>query len=188
MQIIVAPDPVLRAKCEPVGPKELKKLKSVAKQMAKLMYKSQGCGLAAPQVGISKRLIVIDCEQIEDGNRNPTTYINPVIVKTGAEKVECDEGCLSIPGISIPIERFSEVTVEAMDLDGRTFRVEADDFLARCLQHEIDHLDGKTMFEHLDPIQRIQAFQEYEAALAAGAKPGDTGADRDGEPSKTPTE
>jgi peptide deformylase len=187
MYIIVAPDPVLRTKCEPVDPNSIKKLRSTAKQMAKLMYKNEGCGLAAPQVGISKRLIVIDCDQ-EYGKKNPIFYINPVIVETRGEKVESDEGCLSIPGISIPIERYPEVTVEALDLNGDTIRVEADDFLARCLQHEIDHLDGRTMFEQLDPIQRIQAFQEYEAALAAGAKPGDTGYDTEGRLSTTPAE
>ncbi len=179
MYIVIAPDPVLRTKCEPVDSSEIKKIKSTARQMAKLMYKNQGCGLAAPQVGISKRLIVVDCDQ-EDGKKDPIFFINPEIVERGGDEVECDEGCLSIPGISIPIKRYEQVTVEALDLNGITFRVEADDFLARCLQHEIDHLDGRTMFEHLNPIQRIEAFQEYEAALAAGAKPGDTGQELEG--------
>ena len=187
MYIVISPDPVLRTKCEPVDPKSIKKLRSTAKQMAKLMYKNDGCGLAAPQVGISKCLIVIDCDQ-EDGKKNPIFYINPVIVETRGDKIECDEGCLSIPGISISIERYPEVTVEALDLNGDKVRIEADDFLARCLQHEIDHLEGKTMFEHLDPIRRIQVFQEYEAALAAGAQPGDTGFNREGRLFTTPAE
>ncbi len=187
MHIVVAPDPVLRTKCEPVNVKEIKKIKGIAKQMAKLMYKNQGCGLAAPQVGISKRLVVVDCDQ-EDGKKDPMFFINPVIVTKGGDEVECDEGCLSIPGISISIKRHEQVTVEALDLNGDVFRLEAADFLARCLQHEIDHLDGQTMFEHLDPIRRIQAFQEYEAALAAGAKPGDTGYDFEGSSSAVPAE
>lgn len=187
MHIVVAPDPVLRTTCEPIDVKEIKKIKGTAKQMAKLMYKNQGCGLAAPQVGISKRLIVVDCDQ-EDGKKEPAFFINPVIVAQGGAEVECDEGCLSIPGISISITRYEQVTVEALDLNGEMFTVEAEDFLARCLQHEIDHLNGQTMFEHLDPIQRIRAFQEYEAALAAGAKPGDTGYDFEGSPSVVPAE
>jgi peptide deformylase len=178
MRIIVAPNPVLREKCEPVAPDEIKQLRSTAKQMAKLMYKSQGCGLAAPQVGIGKRLVVIDVTPPdEDGEvteKNPVFFINPVIRQLWGEKTVCDEGCLSIPGIQVPIERLSNIEVEALDLDGEPFVVEAEGFYARALQHEIDHLEGTTMFEHLDPIERIQAFKEYEEALKAGAKPGDT--------------
>jgi peptide deformylase len=168
----------LRAKSEPVTPSEIKQLKSTAKQMAKLMYKSQGCGLAAPQVGISKRLIVIDVTPPdEDGEvkeKSPIFFINPVILRTWGEKETCDEGCLSIPGIQISIERFTNVEVEALDLDGEPFTFEAEGFAARAVQHELDHLEGTTMFEHLNAIDRIAAFKEYEAALEAGAKPGDT--------------
>jgi peptide deformylase len=184
MRIVTAPNPVLRAKAESVAPEEIRKLRSTAKQMAKLMYKSQGCGLAAPQVGLSKRLIVVDTEygpqpDNEDGTKrpdiveNPMFFINPRIIRLWGEKIVGDEGCLSIPGIQIPIERSSGVEVEAYDLDGELFVVEAEGFPARALQHELDHLEGMTMFEHLDPITRIQYFQEYEAAVAAGAKPGD---------------
>ncbi|MDR3307692.1 MAG: peptide deformylase [Coriobacteriales bacterium] len=174
MRIYVAPDPVLRATCEPVDPAELKKLKTTARQMAKLMYKSDGCGIAAPQVGIAKRLIVVDTNLEEDA-KDPVFFVNPQVKRLWGEKVVGDEGCLSIPGISIPIERYRNIEVEALDLDGKPFTVEAEDFYARAIQHELDHLDGTTMFEHLDPIARIEAFQEYEEALKAGAKPGDTG-------------
>jgi peptide deformylase len=178
MRIFVAPNPVLREKSEPVVPAEMKRLRQTAEQMAKLMYKSQGCGLAAPQVGISKCLIVVDVTPPdEDGEvteRNPVFFVNPVIRRLWGEKELCDEGCLSIPGIQIPIERFNNIEVEAIDLEGEPFSVEAEGFYARALQHEIDHLEGMTMFEHLDPIERIQAFKDYEEALRAGAKPGDT--------------
>ncbi|MDR2196539.1 MAG: peptide deformylase [Coriobacteriales bacterium] len=184
MHILTAPNPVLRMKAEPIAPDELDTLRSVASQMAELMYRSQGCGLAAPQIGLSKRLVVVDTEYgpkpaNEDGStppetpKNPVFFINPQIRRLWGEKVSGDEGCLSIPGIQIPIERYSGIEVEALDLDGEPFVVQAEGFAARALQHELDHLEGTTMFEHLDPIGRIQYLREYEAALAAGAKPGD---------------
>ncbi|MDR2673079.1 MAG: peptide deformylase [Coriobacteriales bacterium] len=178
MRIIVAPDPVLRQKCSSVTPEELPKLTKKAKQMAKLMYKSEGCGLAAPQVGIAKRLIVIDTNTPKEGEKfepNPTFLVNPVLSRLSDEKDTCSEGCLSIPGISIDIERATELELDALDLDGNEVHIEASGFAARALQHELDHLDGITMFEHLDPISRIEKLQEFEQAKAAGAKPGDTG-------------
>jgi peptide deformylase len=143
MRIVTAPNPVLRAKAAPVELGEIKKLQSTARQMAKLMYKSQGCGLAAPQIGLSKRLIVVDTEygpqpENEDGTKpddvpqNPVFFINPRIVRIWGEKVVGDEGCLSIPGIQIPIERSEGVEVEAYDLDGELFVVEAEGFAARA--------------------------------------------------------
>jgi len=182
MRLVLSPDPVLRQKCELVDESEIKKLRSTAKNMAKLMYESNGCGIAAPQVGISKRLMVIDCtivdpsdeEEEEKPVQNPTFYINPQIVAHSEEKIVDDEGCLSIPGITVPIKRYTAITVEALNLKGETFVVEAEDFHARAIQHELDHLDGKTMFEHLDTISRIEAFKAYDDALLRGAKPGDT--------------
>jgi peptide deformylase len=166
----------LREKCEPVELSELKKLKSTAKQMAKLMYKSNGCGLAAPQIGLGKRLIVVDTEQSDDNpEQNPVFYVNPVAKRLWGKLETADEGCLSIPGISIAIERYENIELAALDLDGEPFTVEASGFAARALQHELDHLEGKTMFERIDPIARIAALKEYEVALANGAKPGDTG-------------
>ena len=178
MRVVLSPDPILRRRSEPVDKTEIRKLRSVAKSMAKLMYKNNGCGLAAPQVGLSKRLIVVDATAPEEGEepvQDPTYYINPEVRHCGGETEVDDEGCLSIPGISIPIKRFTELTVEALDLEGEPFVVEAEGFLARVLQHEIDHLNGTTMFEHLDPIARIDAFRSYEEALQQGARPGDTG-------------
>jgi peptide deformylase len=177
MRIVIAPDPVLRQKCEPVDPAELPKLKKTAMQMAKTMYKNNGCGLAAPQVGLNKRLIVVDTGPVDEDEvpvEDPTFIVNPVVKRIWGEPVEAGEGCLSIPGITVEITRQEGIEIEALDLDGEPFIIEAEGFDARALQHELDHLDGITMFEHLDPIARIAAFKEYEAAKEAGAKPGDT--------------
>lgn len=172
MQIVVAPDPILRQVAEPceVGDKSLKRL---AKQMAKAMYKNNGCGLAAPQVGVTKRIIVIDCGDPEDG-QNPITLINPEILETSGTPVTEEEGCLSCPGIAVPITRPPYAKVRYVDLDGQEQTIEGDGLLGRCLQHEIDHLNGVTLFESADPMARIQALRDYELAKAQGARPGET--------------
>jgi peptide deformylase len=181
LQIVVAPDPRLLKKAELVGIEELPKMKALATEMAELMYETMGCGLAATQVGILKRLIVVDPdwgildeESGEPSPPDPHFLINPVILRLWGTKELMDEGCLSVPGITVPIERYESIEVEAFDLDGNMQVFEADGFAARVLQHEIDHLEGMTLFERLDPLLRIEAIQLYEDALAAGAKPGDT--------------
>ena len=172
MDIVLAPDPTLRQVCEPceVGDKSLKKL---AKEMAKTMYKNEGVGLAAPQVGVLKRIFVADCD-FESGKKNPIAFINPEIIGSRGETVVDGEGCLSCPGITVPIARPAEVTVRYFDLDGNVCEMEAEGLWARCIQHEIDHLDGKTLFESAAPMDRLQALQDYDVALAAGARPGET--------------
>lgn len=172
MKIVLSPDPMLRQVCEPCVPGD-KSLKKLAKQMAKDMYKNDGCGLAAPQVGVLKRLIVIDCD-VESERQNPITLVNPEVIETSGDPVTEDEGCLSLPGISVPITRQPFARVRYFDLDGNECTIEGDGLLGRCLQHEIDHLNGRTLFESCSPIDRLRALQEYEAALAAGAKPGQT--------------
>jgi len=173
MNIVLSPDPTLRQVCEPcqLDDKDLKKL---AKQMAKAMYKNNGCGLAAPQVGVLKRVVVIDCDT-ESEEKNPIVLVNPEVVELSGEEVVEEEGCLSCPGISVPIKRQPYAKVKYYDLDGEECFIEGDGLLGRCVQHEIDHLNGKTLFESCDPLVRIEALRAYEAAKAAGAKPGDTG-------------
>ncbi len=171
--IVTSPDPVLNQKCEPCDLSD-KSLRKLAKSMTKAMYKNAGCGLAAPQVGVTKRLVVIDCDQDESGEQNPLVLVNPTLEETWGEEVVDEEGCLSLPGISVPIKRPESARVRFFDLDGEEWEIEGDGLLGRCLQHELDHLDGVTMFERCDPLARIQALRDYEAAMAAGAKPGET--------------
>lgn len=175
MHIVLSPDPLLRQKCEPVDLTD-RSIKHLAKQMAKEMYRNNGCGLAAPQVGVLKRLIVIDCDLDDDAKKDPIFLINPRITDHSDETYISGEGCLSVPGITCEIERFKAVKVAYLDLDGEEWEIEGgEDLWGRCLQHELDHLDGMTMFERLDPIARVEALKAYELALANGAKPGDVG-------------
>lgn len=172
LSIVKSPDPMLNTVCEPctIGDKSLKRL---AKQMAQAMYKNDGCGLAAPQVGQLCRLVVIDVDQ-DEGEKNPIFLVNPVLMETKGDPEEAGEGCLSCPGITVPIARPPWARVRYYDLDGELWEIEGDGLLGRCLQHELDHLDGITMFERCTPEARLKALQDYEAALAAGARPGET--------------
>lgn len=170
--IVQSPNPLLNQVCDPcdIDDRDLRKL---ARQMAKVMYKNEGCGLAAPQLGVTKRLVVVDCDQ-ENGSQNPLVLVNPVLVETQGDPETEGEGCLSCPGISVPVSRAPWARVRYQDLDGEEWEIEGDGLLGRCLQHELDHLEGITLFESCDPVTRIQALHDYELACAAGAKPGET--------------
>ena len=177
MEIVLSPDPILREVCKPI-PEIDKDIKKLAKQMAKDMYKNGGVGLAAPQVGVAKRMVVIDCNIDAHAKKNPITLINPEIIEHSEGTWKGDEGCLSVPGISCEIPRYKTVTVKYTDLDGNEQLIDGnykvDELLCRCLQHELDHLDGITMFERLGPVDRIDALKRYKEALESGARPGDT--------------
>ena len=170
LKIITSPDPLLNQIAEPceIGDKSLKKL---AKQMERAMYANDGVGIAAPQVGVLKRLIVIDVSP--EDVRDPLVLVNPEILMLDGEPETEDEGCLSCPGISVPIERKPWARVSYQDLDGEEWVIEGDGLLGRCLQHEIDHLDGRTLFEAAKPRDRIRALKDYEEARRLGAKPGE---------------
>lgn len=173
LKIVESPDPLLNQVSDPCDPKD-KSLKKLAKQMEKAMYATDGVGIAAPQVGVLKRLIVIDVSP--EDVRDPLVLVNPEILELKGEAETEEEGCLSCPGISVPVTRQPWARVKYFDLDGEEWEIEGDGLLGRCLQHEIDHLNGKTLFESASPRERIKALKAYEEARKLGAKPGETSA------------
>jgi len=146
-------DPVLKQRCAEVAEID-GALARLVDGMVETMYEAPGLGLAAPQVGVQKRLFVYD---LDDGS-GPHTIVNPTITESRGEW-EFDEGCLSIPGLYFPIVRPKEIHLTGVDLDGNDVSIEADELLARLLQHELDHLDGRLLFEYLDDDQRKAALK-----------------------------
>lgn len=148
------PDPVLRVQCPPVESFD-EALRTLASDMVETMYKAPGVGLAAPQVGAEARLAVVD---VTVGKEKDALHVlvNPRIVEEKGEDVDF-EACLSIPGLSEKVVRPTWIKVVAQDLDGRSFELEADDYLARALCHELDHLDGILFFDHLRGLRRDRA-------------------------------
>jgi peptide deformylase len=146
-------DPVLRQVAKPVDDVDGALVKLVD-DMVETMYEAVGAGLAAPQVGVQRRLFVYDL----DDDAGPQAIINPEIVESSGELYH-DEGCLSIPGLRIAIYRPETVLLKGYDLDGNELSIEADDFMGRMFQHEVDHLDGVLMVERLDDEMRKQALR-----------------------------
>ncbi len=145
------PEPVLKQISAPVTVFDTE-LKTLARDMAETMYAAPGVGLAAPQVGVLKRLVVIDCAP-KDSPPELLTLVNPEIREREGEAYE-EEGCLSVPGYYAPVQRSARVKVVYCDLDGKPVEREADGLLAIAFQHEIDHLDGILFVDHLSPLKK----------------------------------
>ncbi len=158
MRICKLGEEVLRKKCDEVKIEEINdELRSVLNEMFETMISANGVGLAAPQVGISKRFFVI----IADDNVR-RVFINPVITKTSSELIPYEEGCLSIPGYSEEIMRPSKITVSALDENGKHFLLEnIDGLLARCVQHEYDHLDGIMYIDRGDKDFKEKTIEQF---------------------------
>lgn len=157
LHILHYPDPRLRIKAEPVTQVD-DGVRQLVDDMLETMYDAPGIGLAAPQVNVSKRLIVIDISEARDA---PLCLINPVIVeREGAEVME--EGCLSVPGVYDKVERAAAIRVQALGRDGRPFDVKADGLLAVCIQHEMDHLEGKLFVDYLTELKRQRIKKKLE--------------------------
>ncbi len=154
-------DPVLRQRALEVSDID-GRLAGLVEDMLSTMYEAPGIGLAAPQVGVRKRLFVYDLDD------DPHVLVNPTIVEAAGEWTY-EEGCLSVPGLSWPITRPKQVHVRGFDLDGNEVSIEADELLARLMLHEIDHLDGVLLVERLDEDQRREAKRVLrERAMASG--------------------
>ena len=150
LTILRYPDPRLHTVAKPVATVDAR-LQTLVDDMLATMYEAEGIGLAATQVNVHERLIVMDVSEERD---KPLVLINPEIVWASDEKKLNNEGCLSVPGIYDDVERFLAIKVQALDLDGKTQVVDAEGLLSVCIQHEMDHLMGKVFVEYLSPLKR----------------------------------
>ena len=150
--IIIIPDPVLREVCQPITAVD-DSIRALADDMLETMYAAPGIGLAASQIGILKRLFVLDVAK-EDSPKEPMVFINPEITWKSDELSVYQEGCLSIPDQYAEVTRPADVRVEWLDLDGNLQERDMDGLWATCVQHEIDHLEGKLFIDYLKPLKR----------------------------------
>ena len=149
LSVLEFPDPRLRTVAKAVTKVDAK-IKGLIDDMFETMYEEHGVGLAATQVDIHKRIIVIDTSEDKE---NPLCLINPELIEQSGEE-ESDEGCLSVPGIFEPVKRAEQIKVKALDQQGQSFELEAGGLLAICIQHEMDHLVGKLFVDYLSPLKR----------------------------------
>ncbi len=167
-EILVYPHDILKTKANPVKDID-QKLQNLIDEMLETMYKAPGIGLAANQVGILQQLTVIDITPSEEG-RNPIVLINPQITDWEGEEVG-EEGCLSVPNYTASVKRAARIHVVAYDRNEKEISIEADGILARCIQHEIDHLQGYCFVDRLSPIKKTLFKKKWAKMLAkASAK------------------
>ncbi|MES2185150.1 MAG: peptide deformylase [Pseudomonadota bacterium] len=150
LPILRYPDPRLHKVARPVQAVDAR-VRTLVADMLETMHDAKGIGLAATQVDVHERLIVIDVSENHD---QPLVLVNPEVVWASAEKILNEEGCLSVPGIYDGVERPTSVRVKALDREGEPFTLEAEGLLAVCIQHEMDHLKGKVFVEYLSPLKR----------------------------------
>ena len=150
LPVLCYPDPRLHKRAKPVD-KVDERIRAIVKDMAETMYEAPGVGLAATQVDIHEQIIVID---VSDEQNELMVFINPELVWTSPEKKSWREGCLSVPEYYDEVERPANIRVKALDIHGKPFELEADGLLAVCLQHEMDHLQGKVFVEYLSLLKR----------------------------------
>jgi peptide deformylase len=167
--VLKFPDPLLKRVCEPVG-EITDAMRALAQDMLEVMYDEPGIGLAAPQVGESIRLIVMDTEWTEEGvERNPIIVLNPEIIERDG-KIVWTEGCLSVPDYTADVERAFRVVVRGLDLEGKPVTYEAEELRAVCFQHEIDHLDGILFIDRLSRLKRSLYVQKRKKHLRRDAE------------------
>lgn len=164
LPILKYPDPRLHRKAEPIAAVDAS-IRRLAADMLETMYAAPGIGLAATQVDVHRRIVVMD---VSEDKTEPRVFVNPEILEREGE-CEGEEGCLSVPGIYDTVTRAERVKVRALDLEGEVFTLEAEGILAVCIQHEIDHIDGKVFVEYLSRLKqaRIKSKLAKQARITA---------------------
>ena len=157
LEILHYPDPRLRNEAKPVTEVDAE-IQQLVKDMFETMYDAPGIGLASIQVNVPKRVIVVDVSENHD---QPLCFINPEIIETVGEET-MDEGCLSVPGFFETVQRAEKIRVRALNEKGETFEMDAEGLLAVCIQHEIDHLDGKLFVDYISPLKRNRIRKKLE--------------------------
>lgn len=158
LDILEFPDPRLRTCAQPVTQVD-DALRALIDDMFETMYAAPGIGLAATQINVHKRLLVLD---VSDEQNAPMVFINPEVTELTEDLQSYEEGCLSVPGFHEKVERPARIHVKALDRDGKPFEMHAEDLLAVCLQHEIDHLDGKLFVDYVSRLKRDRIRKKLE--------------------------
>jgi peptide deformylase len=165
--LIILPDPLLRQASKPVEQIDTE-IQRLADDMLETMYDAPGIGLAAIQIGVPRRMLVIDVAR-EGEEKKPRVFINPEIVASSDERSVYEEGCLSIPDYYAEVERPARVTVKHLDRDGKEQLTEADGLLATCVQHEIDHLNGVLFIDYISRLKRDMVIKKFTKAAKSKA-------------------
>lgn len=160
--VLIAPDPRLKTVSQPVDKVDAE-IRRLAEDMLDSMYAADGIGLAAIQIGVPKRVLVLDLAR-KDNRNEPRVFVNPKILWSSEEAALYEEGCLSVPDIWEEVERPAQIRAEYLDEEGRLQTLEAEGLLATCLQHEIDHLNGVLFVDHLSRLKRTMALRKLAKA------------------------
>lgn len=167
--LIILPDPILRQVSQPLEAIN-DEARRLADDMLETMYDAPGIGLAAIQIGVPRRMLVLDVSK-EGEEKSPLVFINPEIVASSEQRSVYEEGCLSIPDYYAEVERPAGITVRYLDREGKDQTIEADGLLATCLQHEIDHLNGVLFIDHISKLKRDMVIRKFtKASKTRGAK------------------
>ncbi|HSX75000.1 MAG TPA: peptide deformylase [Shinella sp.] len=167
--LIILPDPILRQVSKPIETVD-SEVQKLADDMLETMYDAPGIGLAAIQIGVARRMLVLDVSK-EGEDKKPLVFINPDVVSASDTRSVYEEGCLSIPDYYAEVERPATITVKHLDRDGKEQLTEADGLLATCLQHEIDHLNGVLFIDHISKLKREMVIRKFtKAAKLRGSK------------------
>lgn len=182
--ILTIPDPHLRIVCDPVETVD-DNVRALLDDMLETMYEAPGIGLAAPQVGVTKRIVTIDVSK-EDEENKPLFLVNPEIIWTSSETSVYEEGCLSIPDFFDEVKRPAACRIRYLDREGQAQELDCDGILSTCVQHEIDHLDGVLFLDHLSKLKRDRVIKKFTKAAKRGELPDFKPRNRDrGEPELT---